>query len=229
MVTTEHVNCMEREQEITYYYRWQHWIRALSITALVFTGFYIAVPYIAPIQDPEPANFMNALFRFWHIAFGFVLAAVVAFKSYLFVFARNHGSERKALLDAISPKIWVKQLGYYLFISKHPHLRGMYNPLQFAAYAGFYVAMFFLILTGFILYAHVYHNGFAGLIYPAMRFFEALFGGIANVRMIHHVFMWFVIIFVVIHVYMAVFNAIYGKNGSMDAIFSGFKWKKENS
>ena len=41
--------------------------------------------------------------------------------------------------------------------------------------------------------------------------------------------MWAIIIFVVVHVYMAVYNAVFGKNGGMDAIFSGMKWEKEEN
>jgi Ni/Fe-hydrogenase 1 B-type cytochrome subunit len=40
--------------------------------------------------------------------------------------------------------------------------------------------------------------------------------------------MWAIIVVVFIHIYMAVYNAAFGKNGGMDAIFSGMKWEKED-
>jgi Ni/Fe-hydrogenase 1 B-type cytochrome subunit len=40
--------------------------------------------------------------------------------------------------------------------------------------------------------------------------------------------MWGVILFVTVHVYMAIYNAVFGKDGSMDAIFSGMKWHKKH-
>ena len=52
-------------------------------------------------------------------------------------------------------------------------------------------------------------------------------GGLSEVRMIHHLCMNIIIIFVPIHVYMAVFNAVKGRDGAMDAIVSGYKFKKE--
>jgi Ni/Fe-hydrogenase 1 B-type cytochrome subunit len=136
--------------------------------------------------------------------------------------------ERDAIKDIINPKIWMQQIGYYLFISKHPKLSGVYNPVQFMAYAGFYVMMFLLIITGFILYVHVYHDGLGGLLYDPMMSLEVMMGGLAMVREIHHITMWGVILFVLAHVYMAVFNAVYGKEGAMDAIFSGLKWHKKH-
>ncbi len=217
-----------QEMEFSAGYRWQHWIRAISIVALTITGFYIAVPFISPTPNPEPTNFMYALFRSWHIIFGFIMTWIVLYKSYLFVFGRKHQMERDAIKDILNPTVWVKQIGYYLFITKHPKLNGVYNPVQFMAYVGFYIMMFLLIITGFILYVHVYHEGLGGFLYDPMMSLEVMMGGLAMVREIHHITMWGVILFVLAHVYMAIFNAVYGKEGSMDAIFSGMKWHKKH-
>ena len=220
--------CVEQEMEFSAAYRWQHWIRALSIVILTATGFYIAVPFISPTANPEPTNFMYALFRSWHIIFGFVLVSAILFKSYLFIFGRKHDMERAAIKDVFNPLIWIKQIGYYLLVSKHPKLSGVYNPLQFMAYVGFYIMMFVLIITGLILYVHVYHNGLGAFMYESMRSLEAMMGGLGVVREVHHITMWGVILFVLGHVYMAVFNAVFGKEGAMDAIFSGMKWHKKH-
>jgi Ni/Fe-hydrogenase 1 B-type cytochrome subunit len=219
---------IEQEMEFTPAYRWQHWIRAISILVLTVTGFYISVPFITPAVNSEPTNFLQALMRSWHIIFGFVMIAVVIFKSYLFLFVREHDIERLAIKDIVNPKIWIQQIGYYLLVSKHPKLSGTYNPLQFMAYFGFYLMMFVLIITGLILYVHVYHEGLGGMLYDFMRPIEVMMGGLAVVREVHHIVMWGVILFVLGHVYMAIFNAVFGKEGSMDAIFSGMKWHKKH-
>jgi len=54
---------IERELEFSSLYRWQHWIRALSIVVLTITGFYIAVPFITPAVNSEPTNFLYALLK----------------------------------------------------------------------------------------------------------------------------------------------------------------------
>jgi len=219
---------IEQEMEFTSLYRWQHWIRALSIVILTVTGFYIAIPFVSPVPNSEPTNFMYALFRSWHEIFGFVLIAVVLFKSYLFVFSKRYRGEMGSIMDFLNPKVWIQQVGYYLLITKHPHLKGTYNPLQFIAYIGFYVLMAVLIITGLILYVHVYHEGLGASLYGTMRGFEVMLGGLAWVRELHHIAMWGVILFVSVHVYMAIYNAVFGKDGSMDAIFSGLKWHKKH-
>jgi len=219
---------IQREEEFSSLYRWQHWIRAISIVALTITGFYIASPFVTPAATPEPTKFMQALFRSWHEIFGFVMMAVVIFKAYLFFFSKKYRNEMGSIKDFLNPKVWGQQIGYYLLISKHPHLKGTYNPLQFVAYVTFYILMFILIITGLILYVHSYHYGLGAMLYDTMRSFEVMLGGLAWVRELHHIAMWGVILFVAVHVYMAIYNAVFGKDGSMDAIFSGLKWHKKD-
>ena len=219
----EHIG---RDLEYSALYRLQHWIRAFSIVVLVATGFYLAVPFVTPVPADEPTNFMYSLFRSWHIIVGFVFIAAIILKSYLFLFAKKHSNERAALKDVINPVIWVKQIGFYLLISKHPKLKGVYNPMQFIAYVGFYIMAFGLIITGLILYVHVYHEGLGAILYEPMRTIEVMLGGLAMVREIHHILMWGVILFVVVHIYIAVYNAIFLREGTIDAIISGVKWHK---
>ena len=54
--------------------------------------------------------------------------------------------------------------------------------------------------------------------------FASLFGGLAMARWIHHIVMWLLLGFTVHHVYSAVLVAIVEKNGTIDSIFSGYKW-----
>jgi len=228
MANHENKNLMEREKEFSASYRWQHWIRAFSIVALIFTGFYIADPFITPEPNSEPTNFQQNYMRGWHEIIGWVLVAVFFFKAYLFLFTREHRGELESLKDLTNPKVWIQQVGYYMLVSKHPKLKGIYNPIQFVAYAGFYVMLIGIIITGLILYVHTTHLGLGDMLYEPMRALEVMMGGLANVREIHHILMWGIIIFVVGHIYMAVYNAVFGKEGAMDAVFSGMKWKHED-
>ncbi|MDR1451655.1 MAG: Ni/Fe-hydrogenase, b-type cytochrome subunit [Helicobacteraceae bacterium] len=226
----EIVELREAELEFSAVTRALHWIRFVAIVALTITGFCIASVFIAPSISGEPNLFLNARIRMWHEIFGFVLIAVTLFKTYYFFASKNKAEklERGSFSDALSLKTWLAQLKYYLLIGKHPRLKGAYNPLQFVAYYGLYVVFFLLCLTGLILYAHNYHDGFGGVIYGAMRPFEALMGGLASVRMIHHILTWVILIFVPVHIYMVVFNALRGKEGALDSILSGIKFRKKH-
>ncbi len=210
--------------------RWTHWLRAIAIAVLTVTGFYLTYVFIVPEASDEPILFLNAKFRMWHEIAGFLLIAVTLFKLYLFLIDKVSMKERIAFLDFISPKVWIQQIKYYLFMGEHPHLKGVYNPLQFIAYVGLYAMVFVISLTGLILYVHMYQGGGIGLfLYDFMRPIEAMMGGLAMVREIHHIVMWGILIFLPIHIYMAIFNSIMGKEGSMDAIISGYKFTKHDS
>ena len=210
--------------------RWTHWLRVIAIFVLTVTGFYLTYVFIAPEASDEPILFLNAKFRMWHEIAGFLLIAITLYKTYLFCVDSISSKERISFLDFVSPKIWIQQLKYYLFMGEHPHLRGVYNPLQFVAYVGLYAMIFIISLTGLILYVHCYQGGGIGLfLYDYMRPIEAMLGGLAMVREIHHIVMWGILIFLPVHIYMAIFNSIMGKEGSMDAIISGYKFPKNNA
>jgi Ni/Fe-hydrogenase 1 B-type cytochrome subunit len=208
--------------------RWTHWIRALAIVVLTVTGFYLAYIFIAPETADEPILFLNTKFRMWHEIAGFVLISVVIFKIYLFVLDGVSIKERVSFLDFINPIVWFKQIKYYLFLGEHPKLRGAYNPLQFGAYVGLYILLFLISITGLILYVHSYHEWFGGILYDYMRPFEVLIGGLANVREIHHIAMWGILLFVPVHIYMAIFNSIMSRDGSLDSIISGYRFDKKD-
>ena len=49
------------EYEFSIGLRLTHWLRALCITLLVITGYYIAFVFTAPEVNPEPVLFMLSL------------------------------------------------------------------------------------------------------------------------------------------------------------------------
>lgn len=218
------LNNRRREFEFSSGLRWTHWIRVIAIITLIATGFYIAFVFIAPEPSNIPTTFLNAKFRMWHEVAGFVLIAVTLYKAYLFIFTKLSKNERVSIYDVLSPKVWIGQIKYYLFLGDHPKLKGVYNPLQFVAYVFLYVLVFLISLTGLVLYVRSYHEGLGGLLLPYMEPIEAFMGGLASVREIHHIAMWGILIFIPIHIYMAIFNSIMSTEGSIDAIISGYKF-----
>jgi len=217
----------ERIYEFSTGYRWTHWIRFFMMIVLIGTGFYLAYVFASPRPAGEPVLFLHAEVRMWHQIAGFILIAATIFKTYLFIFDKQSKLERVSFFDFINPTVWFAQIKYYLFMGPPPHTRGAYNPLQFMAYLGLYAMIVLICLTGLILYVHVYHEGLGGFLYDFLRPIEAMMGGLANVRAIHHITMWGIILFIPIHIYMAIFSSIKGKEGALDAIFSGYKFTKK--
>jgi Ni/Fe-hydrogenase 1 B-type cytochrome subunit len=204
-----------------------HWTRALVITGLIITGFYIADPFLTPEGSTD--KLLYAEWTQWHIILGFILISSGLLRIYLFFFGKDKKGELRSLKDVFSIKSWITQLKSYFFIGEL-RKKGIYGPLQFLTYTAIMVLVVLTSVTGLILYVHVYHQGLGGWLYDPMRTLEAWMGGLATVRYIHHITLWGYLIFIPIHIYLVVWSAIRFKHGAMDVMFTGYDYhlKKED-
>ncbi|CAM3953296.1 Ni/Fe-hydrogenase, b-type cytochrome subunit [Shewanella aquimarina] len=197
-----------------------HWLRALSILVLVITGFYIAWPFLVAPSNSDVL--VQGWVRFAHLIFGFVLCAITLARAYLFFFSKSD-IERRSFKDVTSVNSWIVQLKSYLWMG-HLDKKGVYGPLQFVTYFAVSVIAALICITGLALYANVYHLGLGGMLADMAAWLTGAMGGLAQVRIWHHYFTWVFIIFVVIHVYMAVWTGIRFKHNSVDSIVSGYDY-----
>ncbi len=198
-----------------------HWIRAVVITGLTITGFYIASPFHS--HGAVNHQLIYAQWVSWHLILGFILVTAGLLRLYLFFFGHDSASELRSLEDEFSLKSWIIQLKSYFFIGELLK-KGTYGPLQFFSYAMIMLLTLIASITGLILYIHIYHLGAGGFLYASMRLLEYWMGGLSNVRLIHHVTMWGFLIFIPIHVYMVIWSAIRFKHGGVDIMFTGYDY-----
>ncbi|WP_256384024.1 Ni/Fe-hydrogenase, b-type cytochrome subunit [Photobacterium toruni] len=214
----------KRSYVFSFVIRLCHWLRAFAIFGLVITGFYIAWPFLVA---PNSTNVLEqGWIRLAHEVLGFILIAVTLIRLYLFFFSHSN-VERRSIQDIISPKSWVKQIKAYFWMGNAPH-RGAYGPLQLMVYAGISIAAIFMCVTGLTLYANVYHLGIGGMMWEPAQWVAYAMGGLDEVRKWHHYITWAFIIFVLIHVYMVIWTGIRFRNGSADAIMSGYDYHAVN-
>jgi len=199
-----------------------HCLRALAILVLIITGFYISWPFLVA---PESSDVLvQGYIRAAHQVFGFLLVSITLVRAYLFFFGKSN-IERRSFKDVLSPKSWITQLKSYLWMG-HLDKAGVYGPLQFVTYLAISLVAFLICVTGLVLYANVYHQGLGGMLGGVANWVTMMMGGLAPVRIWHHYFTWVFIIFVVIHVYMAVWSGIRFKHNSVDSIVSGYDYHK---
>ncbi|GIU00117.1 Ni/Fe-hydrogenase, b-type cytochrome subunit [Sulfurovum sp. TSL6] len=206
-----------------------HWIRALVVTGLIITGFYIADPFLT--SDGSTDKLLYATWTKWHLIIGFILIASGLLRIYLFFFGKDSEGELRSLKDFFSIKSWMVQLKSYFFLGEL-RKKGFYGPLQFLTYTAIMLLLIVSSITGLVLYVHVYHQGLGGWLYDPMRAVEAWMGGLATVRYIHHMAIWGFLIFIPIHIYMVIWSAIRFKHAALDVMFTGYdyhlKKEKEN-
>ena len=195
-----------------------HWIMVVSISVLFVTGLLITKPMIVTSTEPTYTIFSMDLIRDIHFLFAFIFCASLILRIYGFII--NKG-------DRLFPRVWeghfyaetVDVSLHYMMLKDH-HAPFLRNPLARMSYAGLYTMVAIEIITGFAMYCMANPNGFgAGL----FGWFNNLVGGEMMVHYIHHYVAWFIILFVIGHVYMAVRADFMEGEGEISSMFNGKK------
>lgn len=204
-----------------------HWVMVVCTFILFFTGLYIGNPFFLGTQGIDPTFAVNRVFsmetiRYVHFIAAYVL--VISFIPRIYGFIINPG-------DRLLPRPWTKlywtgvmdtQLHYMFLRGKHqPYLR---NSLARSGYLAVYLMFFIEAVTGFAMYYMIEPN----------RFLAKVFGPFNNwlineytVHLIHHFVAWFIMLFVIVHVYMAIRADLTEKGGEISSMFSGIKYMEE--
>jgi Ni/Fe-hydrogenase b-type cytochrome subunit len=211
------------EYKSVYLWHWpiraMHWIAAACVVVLVVTGFYIGRPYFYT-SGSATDQFLMGRFRFAHFAAAAVLVATAILRAY-WLFAGNKFERWRALFP-VRKRDWVnlwKVARAYLFIriEEAPQYLG-HNPLQQLSYTGIYALAALQVCTGFYLYSLADPGGF---FFTAFAWVGSLFGGAQVVRFVHHVATWLWLMFIPIHIYLAVRADVLHKESTVSTIVSG--------
>ena len=199
--------------------RAMHWTAAASLVVLVVTGLYIGKPYFMTGGEASD-HFLMGWVRFLHFAAAALLVMTAIVRIYWLFMGNRY--ERLPALFPVRPRDWanlVRMVKFYLMIKPEqaPHYLG-HHPLQQLSYTMIYGLAAVMAITGFALYGQSNPGGF---IYGATNWIGALFGGMPVVRFIHHVGTWGFLIFIPIHVYLAIRADLLERTGVMSSIVSG--------
>jgi len=229
---SEAIEHPKHAEEAVYVYeaplRLWHWVNAAAITTLAATGYFIGSPI--PTMPGEPYNtFAMGYIRFAHFTAAYILIIGLLGRIY-WAFAGNKHAEQ-LFLPPRSVKAWKEaffELRWYLFLEKKPKKYVGHNPL--AAIAMFFMFVFgiiFMIVTGLALYGEGEGMGswqytmFSSWVIP-------LFGQSQDVHTWHHLGMWYIIIFVIIHVYTAIREDIMSRQSIVSTMISGWRTFKDS-
>lgn len=221
-----------RKQTAVYVYeapvRLWHWTTALSIVILGITGYLIGSPL--PTMPGEAIdNYLMGYIRFAHFAAGYVLALGLIGRIY-WAFVGNHHA-RELFLVPVHRISWWRELWHevrwYLFLEKVPKKYIGHNPLgQLAMFSVFVLGAIFMSITGFALYGEGLGVGswadhLFGWVIP-------LFGQSQDVHTWHHLGMWYINLFVMIHVYLAIREDIMSRQSLISTMVGGWRMFKDD-
>lgn len=212
--------------ELVAVYVWQipvriaHWLIACSIVVLSVTGFYMGRPFMT-VSGPATDSFVMGWMKIIHGYTAYVFIGALVMRM-VWMFTGN----KYAQWDKFIPVHRVRRRGmwpvtaFYSFLRDRPPAYVGHNPVAAGAYTLVYGLCFLAVATGLVMRGASSPTSWV----HAFGSWAWLFGGLQMTRWIHHIVMWLLLGFTVHHVYSAVLVAIIEKNGTLDSIFSGYKW-----
>ncbi len=217
----------ERDKPKTLIYVWQrpvrlfHWMTALSITVLFGTGLYIAFPVLTSVGEPWQAFLMGRV-RQIHFIAAFLFLVMYCLRTLWFFVGNKYA--RSGMPRPWSPSWWGElffEMKSYIFILRGHSTRIGHNALAGVAYTVFPITLGLAqILTGFALYSETDPSGIYGRVFGWVI---PLLGGSFRVHMWHHMFAWAFLWFVILHVYIVIFDSIRDRNSLVESMITGYK------
>jgi Ni/Fe-hydrogenase 1 B-type cytochrome subunit len=220
MATTSHA-----ESELEPVYVWDlvvrvtHWVIALTMVLLVVTGIYLGKPFLSS-SGPAGAHFATGWAKVIHfyaaIAFSLAVAARIV---WMFLGPRRSGWRQFIPISRRRLRDLLATAKFYALLRPTPPRTIGHNPLAGLSYIAVYGMCCLMIATGFALYSVSSHS------YMKMwDFLLPVFHGAQGARWLHHVTMWLLIIFFIAHMFFSSMTSRSEKNGTIDSIFSGYKF-----
>lgn len=222
-----------------------HWVVVPSMLIAIATGLYIGHPYYQSfIADPAVDKYVMAWNRWAHfiVAIIFDVSSIVIF--YLTFFSRlerpwkNVVPNRKNLVQF--KEVFINLVTFNRVKNFDSTHTDSFNTTYFFI---FHFLLIFMLFTGLQMYVHGLESGESsvGRWWPWMLHLvtdwtipvsgwmigsSAPTASIMDVRIAHHTTMWFIIVWVVFHIYYQVWRTIFWKEGDISIIFGGSKYVK---
>ncbi len=172
-----------------------HWVNLVCMFCLIFTGFYIHYPFFPGAMG---------ICRGVHVLCGIVITINCIMRIILAFFVKSAptGGTRAVVRDY---KTWLPQrnnrhmlletIKYYLFINKEHVIGGKLGVLQKISYLLIAPLILCMAWTGFALWIPTSTWGISEFLTQNI--------GVMNVRIIHYIVMFVIMIIMCIHIYLA--------------------------
>ena len=206
-----------------------HFLNALAIVILAITGYLIANP-LASVGGEASDHFVMGYIRFAHFAAAYILTIGLLGRFYWAVVGNTH-ARQLFFPPLLSKNFWSgvwHEILWYSFIEKQPRKYLGHNPL--AVLSMHFVLVWgtlFMIITGFALYGEGAGQGswqfalFSSWVIP-------LFGQSQDVHSWHHLMMWVIVCFMIIHIYVAVREDKLSRQSLLKTIVTGWRTFKDD-
>ena len=230
--TEEDMDSIRRRTSVYVYevpVRVWHWLNALGILVLCVTGYLIANPLPSMQIDEATHQFTFGYIRYAHFAAAMVVTLGFLGRIY-WAFVGNHHARQMFVLPVWNRHWWREvffEARWYAFLEREPKKYVGHNPLAQAAMFFFMtLGLTFMIVTGMALYAEGLgtDHWLSTLTGPVMN----LVGSSQAMHSLHHLGMWAIVVFVLIHVYAALREDVLSRQSMVSTMISGHRTFKDD-
>jgi Ni/Fe-hydrogenase 1 B-type cytochrome subunit len=206
--------------------RLYHWVNAACVVALGITGYLIGNPLAISYSSEAYQQYWFGWVRFIH----FVTAFVFFFNFLVRIYWGFVGNDFARWTNFIPfKKAQFREMGEVLKVDVlQTKIRGLisigHNALAGLIYFLSFLVFLFQAITGFALYSSMSDSFFPRL----FAWIVPLMGGDFAVRQWHHVFMWFFVVFVIIHVYLVFYHDYVEGRGTTSSMVGGYKFERDD-
>ncbi|MCX7052666.1 MAG: Ni/Fe-hydrogenase, b-type cytochrome subunit [Proteobacteria bacterium] len=201
-----------------------HWVTALCIVVLAITGYFIGAPPPSLGGAETTGHFLFGYIRFVHFSAGMILGVMFLLRIYRVLLGGPHA--RQIFYVPFWSFAWWKDLfgevGWYLFLKPPKEYIG-HNPLAHAAmFFMFLLPLLVLLLTGFALFSEA--MGVTSGWYTVFGWVFKVFGDSMTVHTWHQGAMWVILIFSMVHMYMAIREDMTHRQTTISSMVSGWRF-----
>jgi len=207
-----------------------HWVTVLAMGVLAVTGYLIGSP-MESVGGEASEHFLFGYIRFAHFAAAYLFAVMFAMRV-VWAFMGNRFSRElfSVPVKLFNAQWWdglLDQTKYYLFLKSRARPWQGHNPLASAGMFFMYVlGTVFMVCTGFALYGEA--QGMQSLTFKLFTsWVMPLFGYSQNVHTLHHLGMWYLLVFTIIHLYMVIREDAMAGETIISTMFSGWRVEKK--
>jgi Ni/Fe-hydrogenase 1 B-type cytochrome subunit len=203
-----------------------HWVMAVCMVVLGVTGYLIGSP-LPSVTGEASEHFGFGYIRFAHFAAAYLFAIMFVLRVVWMLFGNRYSRE----IFTVPLKMFNKefrgglfeQVQHYLFVRREVRSWAGHNPLAASGMFFMYVVgTVFMILSGFALYGE--GLGMQSWAFRAVSsWMLPLLGSSQNAHTLHHLGMWYLVVFTLVHLYMVVREDICSRETVISTMVNGWR------
>jgi Ni/Fe-hydrogenase 1 B-type cytochrome subunit len=206
--------------------RLYHWVNGICVLVLIVTGYLIGNPLAISYSNEAYQQYWFGTVRFLH----FVTAFVFFFNFLVRIYWGFVGNKYARWNNFIPWRrdAWKEMMDVLRVDILQTTARGKisigHNAVAGLIYFLSFLVFLFQSVTGFALYSALSSSFLPGMFAWAVP----LMGGDMAVRQWHHAFMWFFVVFAIVHIYLVFYHDYVEGRGTTSSMVGGWKFERED-